>query len=65
MKADDEMLEEHNFSDGVRGQLFTSYQQGANVVLLEEAVAKASPDAKSVNKALRLVTALTKVPARR
>lgn len=65
MKDDDEMQAEYRFSEGVRGQFFDAYQEGTNVVLLEADVAKAFPDAESVNRALRLVMELGKIPAHR
>lgn len=65
MKDDDEMLEEYRFSEGVRGQFFTAYQEGTNVVLLDRDVAKAFADAESVNRALRLVLELGKIPTHR
>ena len=38
---------------GMRGKYHAAYQEGTNVVLLEPDVAKAFPDSKAVNKALR------------
>jgi hypothetical protein len=40
-----------------------SYKEGTNFVLLDPDVAKAFPDAKAVNAALRLVMQLSKIPA--
>lgn len=65
MNEDDETLGEYDFSEGVRGQFFAAYQEGTNVVLLEEDVAKAFSDAESVNRALRLVMELGNIPAHR
>lgn len=45
----------------VRGKHYESYRSGTNLVLLQPDVAKAFPDAESVNEALR---ALLKVAAR-
>lgn len=39
----------------VRGKYYERYWKGNNVVLLEPDVAKAVPDAASVNQALRLL----------
>jgi hypothetical protein len=47
--------------DGVRGKYTQTYRAGTNLVLLEPDVAKAFPDEKAVNEALRLVMKLTKV----
>lgn len=65
MNENDEMPGEYDFSEGVRGQFFDAYQEGTNVVLLEADVAKAFPNAESVNRALRLVMELGKIPAHR
>ena len=50
------------FKEGVRGKYARRYQDGTNLVLLEPDVAEAFPDAAAVNKALRLVLQLTKIP---
>jgi hypothetical protein len=47
---------------GERGKYVERYNQGTNVVLLDPDVARAFPDGKSVNEALRLVLELTKIP---
>ncbi len=53
MKEDREMLEEYDFSKGVRGKYAKAYQEGVNIVKLDSDVTKFFPDAKSVNEALR------------
>lgn len=50
-----EMQAEYDFSDGVRGKYTDRYRQGTNVVLLDPELAKAFPDSKSVNDALRAI----------
>jgi hypothetical protein len=50
---DPEMLDEYDFSKGVRGKYAARYAQGSNVVVLDPDVAKVFPDSESVNKALR------------
>lgn len=58
------MRDEYDLSKlkgAVRGKHHGSYQSGTNLVLLQPDVAKAFPDADSVNEALR---ALLKVAAR-
>jgi hypothetical protein len=47
---------------GVRGRYVERYRAGTNLVLLEPDVAKAFPDQRAVNEALRLVIRLTKIP---
>ena len=48
-----EMLDEYDFSAGVRGKYAARYREGVNIVLLEPDVAKVFPNSKSVNQALR------------
>ena len=47
--------------EGVRGKYYESYQRGHNLVLLEPEVAKAFPDDKSVNDALKSLMKLSAV----
>ncbi len=46
---------------GARGKYAKRYRAGTNLILLEPDVAKAFPNDKAVNEALRLVMKLTKV----
>ena len=48
-----EMLDHYDFSKGVRGKCAKRVAQGTNLVLLDPDVAKAFPDAASVNETLR------------
>ena len=50
---DPDVLEEYDFSKGVRGKYAERYREGTNIVKLDEDVAAIFPDAKSVNDALR------------
>ena len=56
----DELRAEYDFSGGVRGKHHLAYKAGTNVVVLDPDVAKAFPDASSVNRALRLLLELAK-----
>ena len=56
----DELRAEYDFSSGVRGKHHRAYKAGTNVVVLDPDVAKAFPDASSVNRALRLLLELAK-----
>ncbi len=49
--------------DGVRGKHYKEYHQGTNLVLLEPDVAKAFPDAETVNNALRLLMKIARSAA--
>lgn len=46
---------------GVRGKYAKKYREGTNLVLLEPDVARAFPNEKAVNEALRLVIKLNEV----
>lgn len=50
---DPDLLDEYDFSQGVRGKYAERYRQGTNVVVLDPDVAEVFPDAASVNEALR------------
>lgn len=60
MNNDPDMLEEYDFTGGVRGKYATRYAQGTNVVVIDPDVAEYFPDQKSVNEALRGLTAIIK-----
>lgn len=52
------MLEEYDFSGGVRGKYAKRYHEGSNVVVLDRDVAERFPNAESVNRALRTLAAI-------
>lgn len=60
MSNDPDMLEEYDFSQGVRGKYAKRYAEGCNVVVIESDIAKYFPDHESVNEALRLLASLMK-----
>ncbi len=49
----DDMREEYDFSQGVRGKYAKAYHQGSNVVVLAPDVAERFPNTEAVNQALR------------
>ncbi len=53
MKNDPDLLEEYDFTGGVRGKYTKRYEEGANVVVIDPDVAEYFPDHDSVNAALR------------
>lgn len=57
-ERDPEMLEEYDFSGGVRGKYSERFPKGANVVVLDEDVARVFTDSESVNQALRALAAI-------
>jgi hypothetical protein len=56
----DEMLDEYDFSKGVRGKYAKRYAEGTNIVVLSPDVAEFFPDSQSVNQALRLLIDIAK-----
>lgn len=60
-KRDPDLLDEYDFSQGVRGKYAKRYAEGTNVVVLAPDVAAMFPDAESVNDALR---ALVRIASR-
>jgi len=64
-KSKDELRPEYDLKsllkDGVRGKYATRYRAGTNLVLLEPEVARAFPNDKAVNDALKLVMKLKQV----
>ena len=52
-QRDPDMLDEYDFSEGVRGEYAKRYHAGTNLIRLDDDVAEMFPDAKSVNDALR------------
>jgi hypothetical protein len=64
-ELNDELRPEYDMKallkNGVRGKYAQQYREGTNLVLLEPEVAKAFPNEKAVNEALKLVIKLKKV----
>ncbi|MEM9274527.1 MAG: hypothetical protein AAGA80_16405 [Cyanobacteria bacterium P01_F01_bin.143] len=52
-QQDSEMLDEYDFSQGVRGKYSQRYIEGTNIVKLDDDVAEIFPNEKTVNDALR------------
>ena len=52
------MLEEYDFSGGVRGKYVDRLAQGAGVVVLDPDVAEVFTDSESVNRALRALAGI-------
>ena len=53
--ANDDLLDEYDFSDAVVGKYAERSARGTNLVLLDPDVAEMFPDATAVNEALRAV----------
>ncbi len=52
-EAEDDLLEEYDFSEAEVGKYAERYARGANLVLLDPEIEKIFPDSASVNRALR------------
>ena len=64
--AEDDLRTEYNFEElgnAVRGKYAQAYKRGSNLVLLDEDIARAFPNEKAVNDALRLLMDLAKQQA--
>jgi hypothetical protein len=59
-KRDPDMLDEYDFSKGIRGKYAKRYAEGTNVVVLAPDVAAMFPDAESVNEALRALVQIAR-----
>jgi len=57
-ERDADMLEEYDFSNGVRGKYAGRFAQGSNVVVLDPDVAQVFTDSESVNQALRALVGI-------
>ena len=55
-----DMLDEYDFSSGIRGKYAKRYAEGTNVVVLAPDVAAVFPDARSVNDALRALVQIVR-----
>ena len=60
MNNNPDMLEEYDFSKGVRGKYAKRYAEGTNVVLIDPDVADFFPDHDTVNNALRSLIRIIK-----
>ena len=61
---EEEMLDEYDFSKGVRGKYAQKYAEGTNIIKLDPDVAKVFPDSASVNQALRALAQIIERQAR-
>jgi hypothetical protein len=50
---DPDILDEYDFSSGVRGKHLRQFSEGTNIVVLDPDVSKIFRDSESVNEALR------------
>jgi hypothetical protein len=52
-EIDSDMLDEYDFSEGVRGKYVERFAKGSHVVVLDPDVAEVFTNSESVNQALR------------
>jgi hypothetical protein len=57
---DPDMLEEYDFTGGVRGKYAERYAKGSNVVVIDPDIAEYFPDHESVNESLRSLVSIIK-----
>jgi len=55
---DNDMLDEYDFSAGIRGKYVQRLAEGSNLVVIDPDVATVFPDHASVNNALRHLAAV-------
>ena len=64
MPNDPDILEEYDFSKGVRGKYAKRYAEGTNVIVIDPDVVQYFPDHDSVNEALRSLLPIVKRQAK-
>lgn len=57
-QSDPDMLDEYDFSGGLRGKYVNRFAEGSNVIVLDPDVARVFPDSESVNQALRALAGI-------
>ncbi|HEY0379067.1 MAG TPA: hypothetical protein VGC87_19280 [Pyrinomonadaceae bacterium] len=62
---DPDMLEEYDFSGGVRGKYAERFARGSNIVVLDPDVAEVFSDSQSVNQALRALVEIIRHQSRK
>ena len=65
MSNDPDMLEEYDFSKGIRGKYAKKYKKGTNVAIIDPEVAEFFPNENSVNDALRSLIPIIKKKEKR
>ncbi len=65
MPNDPDMLEEYDFSKGIRGKYAKRYADGTNVIVIDPDVVEYFPDHDSVNEALRSLLPIVKRQAKK
>jgi hypothetical protein len=58
--SEEDILEEYDFTGGVRGKYAQQYAAGSNAVVLAPDVAEIFPDSESVNEAIRAIASVAR-----
>ena len=64
-RVNDEMLQEYDFSHGIRGKHAKRYAEGTNIVVLDPVVSEYFPTAESVNRVLRALAEIIRFRKRK
>jgi hypothetical protein len=64
-RRDRDILDEYDFSKGIRGKYAERYAQGTNIAVLSPDVAEVFPDSESVNEALRVLVKIARQKAKK
>ena len=56
----DSVRDEYDLSSGVRGKYAERFEEGTNLVALDDDIAAVFPDSESVNRALRVLVDLAR-----
>ena len=59
-EPDEDLLDNYDFSNGVRGKYIERFKEGNNIVVLSPDVAEVFTDSESVNEALRTLIKITR-----
>jgi len=65
MPNDSDLLEEYDFSKGIRGKYSKEFAEGTNVIVIDPDIVKYFPDHDSVNEALRSLLPILKRQVRK
>ncbi|HAJ80575.1 MAG TPA: hypothetical protein DCO75_12490 [Fibrobacteres bacterium] len=60
MENDSDLLEEYDFSKGIRGKYTKRYTEGTNIVAIDPDISEYFPDQESVNSSLRSLMSIIK-----
>lgn len=60
MENDPDILEEYDFSKGIRGKYTKRYAEGTNIVAIDPDISEYFPDQESVNSSLRSLMSIIK-----